>query len=487
MSLLLYNTLSKTKEEFRPIHVGKVGMYVCGPTVYDYPHIGNWKAFLNADLLRRLLEYHGYEVRMIKNITDVGHLTRDDMSQGDTGEDKIAQRAKREQRSPEDIARFYEDNFRKGENLLNILPAHTFPRATAHIKHMIALVKTLIQKGCAYESNGNVFFDISSFPHYGELSGNTPDTLKRGTRLEDDHPDKRNQWDFALWLKAPEDHLMKWESPWSIGYPGWHIECSAMSIEYLGDRFDIHTGGEDHIFPHHEAEIAQSEGATGTHPWVNYWVHGRHVLINKEKMSKSKGNGYSLEFLAEKGYRPSDIRMTLISGHYRSQMNLTWESLDQGKKLVDRITRWIKRLTEEAIPSTEPHPDAQKQNITSILEARDNAFWEALDDDLNVPKALAELNEVITLTNEAISEKRLTSDDRKRAHKMWEQWNTVLGITLPQPESNTIPEEIRRLAEKRDNARKNKDFQTADALRHEIDTIGYLLEDTPTGFTLKKK
>src|SRR6185369_5362975 len=328
--MLLYNTLSKQKEEFTPLHAGKVGMYVCGPTVYSYIHIGNIRAYVFADTLRRLLEDAGYEVRMIKNITDVGHLTADDVAQGDTGEDKIEKKAKAEKKTPAEIADFYETYAFAAEKAMNIEPAHYTPRATAHVKQMIKLIEELIEKGHAYEKNGNVFFDVTTFKNYGKLSGNTLENLEVGARLEE-HPDKKNPWDFALWLRAPKEHLMHWPSPWGEGYPGWHIECSAMSMEYLGDTFDIHTGGEDNIFPHHEAEIAQSESVTDK-PFVRYFLHTRHMLVNGEKMSKSKGNFFTLEDLLEKGFTQMDFRMALLGSHYRSQMNFSWEAMEQAKK-----------------------------------------------------------------------------------------------------------------------------------------------------------
>jgi cysteinyl-tRNA synthetase len=297
--LKLYNTLTKQKEEFIPINPGKVGMYSCGPTVYSYIHIGNIRAYLSADILRRYLEYKGFEVLAIKNITDVGHLTDDDIDQGDSGDDKMQKAALKEKKTPQEIARFYENYAKETEQEMNIKPAQFFPRATEHIPQMIKIIQTLIQSGFAYENNGNVFFDIAKFKDYGKLSGNTLEKLSIGSRLSEPHPDKKNQWDFALWLKAPENHIMKWDSPWSIGYPGWHIECSAMSMEYLGETFDIHTGGEDNIFPHHEAEIAQSECANNK-KFVNYWIHNRHLLFNGDKMSKSKGNLFTLENIKKK-------------------------------------------------------------------------------------------------------------------------------------------------------------------------------------------
>ncbi|HOF42458.1 MAG TPA: cysteine--tRNA ligase, partial [Candidatus Moranbacteria bacterium] len=333
--LKLFNSLSKIKEEFKPINPGKVGMYSCGPTVYGHIHIGNLKSYILSDLVKRYLEYSGYEVRLIKNITDVGHLSEDDLGQADSGEDKMLKAALIEKKTPEEIAKFYEDYFKTTEKEMNILPAQYFPRATAHVPQMIKIIEGLIQKGCAYEKNGNVFFDVTKFSNYGKLSGNTLENLKVGARLEE-HPDKKNPWDFALWLKAPEKHILKWESPWSLGYPGWHIECSAMSLEYLGNTFDIHTGGEDNIFPHHEAEIAQSECYTGK-KFANFWLHTRHLLMNGEKMSRSKGNLYTLEDIKEKGFSAMDLRLLFLSSHYRSRLDFSWNALEQAHKNLQRI------------------------------------------------------------------------------------------------------------------------------------------------------
>lgn len=481
--LSLYNTLTKKKGVFKPLTPGKVGMYVCGPTVYDYAHIGNIKAYTTSDLLRRQLEHLGFEVRMIKNITDVGHLTRDELSQGDTGEDKIEMQAKKEHRSPKEIARFYETYFKDTEKRMNILPAHYFPRATTHVPQMIELIKKLITNGHAYESNGNVFYDITSFSHYGELSGNTVENLKTGARIEEEHPDKRNQWDFALWLKAPKDHLMQWDSPWGRGYPGWHIECSAMSIEYLGDQFDIHTGGEDHIFPHHEAEIAQTEGATDKHPWVRFWIHTRHMMVDGKKMSKSKGNFYTLEDVEKKGYTAMHLRLALLSAHYRSQMNFTWDALDQAKKNFERITNWVEILERENMRSENKEdanftPSPAQEEVVNNFEQK---FWNALDDDLNTPLALSVLYELITYIN---SHKEVVS--LGTLWEMWNRMNSVLGFTLPTTSQNTLPQEVSALIAERDTARENKNFSLSDELRKKIESLGYTLEDSAEGTRVKK-
>jgi len=470
----LYNTLSKTKEEFKPINPGKVGMYTCGPTVYGYVHIGNLRAYMLADIIRRYLEYSGYEVRMIKNITDVGHLTQDDIAQGDSGEDKILKAANQEKKKPEEIAKFYEEYFKLAEKEMNILPAQYFPRATAHIPQMIKIIEGLIEKGYAYEKNGNVFFDVTKFSDYGKLSGNTLENLKVGARLEE-HPDKKNPWDFALWLKAPKEHLLHWESPWLIGYPGWHIECSAMSTEYLGSTLDIHTGGEDNIFPHHEAEIAQTESYTGQ-KFVNYWMHVRHLLVDGAKMSKSKGNLYTLEDIKEKEFSPMDLRLLFFSSHYRSQLDFSWKALGQAHKNIQKINDFILNL--EAVSSRNISA-AGTFDITDFQER----FEAAMDDDLNTPLALSVLYELISETNKKITDNSFSSEDAKKLLDFWKKMNSIFGIILAGQAE--IPEEIKDLVQKREAARQGKDFQKSDDLRALIEKKGYILKDTQDGTTIK--
>lgn len=476
----LYNTLTNKKENFEPIHPGKVGMYTCGPTVYGYIHIGNIRAYTNADILRRYLEYLGYEVRHIKNITDVGHLTDDDIAQGDTGEDKLIKKALKEKKTPEEIADFYENYFKEVEKEMNILPAQYFPKATAHVPQMIRIIKGLIEKEYAYEKNGNVFFDIEKFKDYGKLSGNTLENLKIGARLEE-HPDKKNPWDFALWLKAPKGHLMKWESPWGIGYPGWHIECSAMSTEYLGETIDIHTGGEDNIFPHHEAEIAQSECYSGKQ-FSKYWFHGGMLQDNGEKMSKSKGNLYLLEDLKEKGYSAMDLRMLLLSSHYKSSLNFSWNAMDQAKKNLEKISEFIKKLK-----SVEPEELSEKGKFDNkkLGEYKDK-FESAMDDNLNTPLALSAIYEMITEVNKLLSEKKISADQVQNILSFWVKINKVFGLILYNGIDEYIPEEIKKLAEKREDARKNKEFQRADELRDKLKEKGYEIKDLEGKYEIKK-
>lgn len=467
----LYNTLKRAKEEFIPLHAGKVGMYTCGPTVYDYLHIGNLRSYFFADTLRRTLEDSGYEVRLIKNITDVGHMTDDDVAQGDSGEDKVEKKAKAEKKTPAEVTAFYEEYFYRTEQALNILPAQYYPRATAHVKQMIALIEELIAKGHAYEKNGNVFFDVTSFPGYGKLSGNTLENLKVGARLEE-HPDKKNPWDFALWLRNTKGQIMEWESPWSTGYPGWHIECSAMSIEYLGDTFDIHTGGEDNIFPHHEAEIAQSEGATGKE-FARYFVHSRHLLVDGTKMSKSKGNFYTLEDILEKGFTPMDFRTLLLGSHYRSQMNFTWEALEQAKKNKETLFGVSERLEE-----------AEQSKETDAFNGGDDvlAIQQAMQDDLNTPEALALALSLTKKVNALLDQG--APIDTASLNLVYAKIFFLFGLVH---EKESIPKAVMKLAEERETARRAKDFAASDRLRQEIENLGYRVEDAPGGMKIRKQ
>jgi cysteinyl-tRNA synthetase len=478
MALKLYNTLTKSKQEFKPINPGKVGFYACGPTVYDYAHIGNLKTFIFEDVLRRYLEYSGYEVRYIMNITDVGHLTADDVNQADSGEDKMLKAALREKKTPEEIANFYSDRFFEDIEKLNFKKANYYPRATAHIKQIIKLIEELIKNRCAYEVNGNVFYDITKFEDYGKLSGKKLEDLKIGARLEE-HPDKKNPYDFSLWLKAPKEHLLKWKSPWSLGYPGWHIECSAMSIEYLGNTLDIHAGGEDHIFPHHENEIAQSEGAT-SEIFCNFWLHARFLLVDGQKMSKSKGNFYALKDILKKGYSAMDFRLFALSSHYRSQANFSWEAMDQAKVNLQRISEWVNNLN--IFRSLASKGVLEAKPLKEYLDK----FEEAMNDDLNTPLAISVLYDLITETNKLIAENRLGKDEAKKILVLWEKMNKVFGLIIFKEEK--IPEEIIKFAEERKKARENKDFKTSDELRDKILELGYIIEDLKDNkYTLKKK
>ena len=472
MTLSLFNTYSGRLEEFVPAEPGLVRMYNCGPTVYDYAHIGNMRTFLMADLLRRVLERRGYRVRQVMNITDVGHMTVDDIR--DTGEDKMAVAARRFGGDPLKVAEFYTAAFFEDLKALNFLEAESYPRATGTIPEMIALVERLVETGHAYVAGGNVYFDVRSFPRYGQLSGNTVEKLKAGARIEV-NDEKRHPADFALWKQDP-DHLMKWESPWGEGFPGWHIECSVMAMVALGETIDIHTGGEDNIFPHHECEIAQAEAATGKQ-FVRYWFHARHLLVDGEKMAKSKGNFYTLGDLVEKGYEPMAIRLALLSAHYRQPMNLTLEGIDEAKKNLERIRELVRRL--EPDDAVADRPEVGEAAARAVRE-----FDAALDDDLNTSVARAEVLGLVTDVNRAGLP--LSPADSARVREALKAFDAVLGLKLlDTAPAETLDDEVARLIKERIDARARKDFATADRIRTTLAARGILLDDTPSGTTWK--
>ena len=478
--LKLYNTLSNKKQKFKPIEPGKVRLYTCGPTVYNYAHIGNLSAYIFADILRRYLEFSGYEVRHIVNITDVGHLTADDVNQADSGEDKMLKAALREKKSPEEIANFYTEAFFQDIKKLNIKKAQYYPRATAHIDQMIKTIEALIEKGFAYEKNGNVFFDVEKFSEYGKLSNKKVEDLKHGARLEE-HPDKKNPYDFTLWLKAPKKHLLKWNSPWSLGYPGWHIECSAMSMEYLGETLDIHTGGEDHIFPHHENEIAQSECSTGKE-FSRFWFHNHFLLVDGQKMSKSKDNFYILQSIEEKGYLPMIFRLLILSSHYRSNINFTWDAMDQARANYEKIARFVETLEGIAKKGHGQKRTYQRTYVNTFL----NKFQNAMDDDLNTPLALSAVYELISQVNKDISENNFNASSANEALESWRKVCKVFGLVIKK-EDTSISNELNDLLSQRKEARKEKDFNKADSIRTKIEKLGYLVEDTKTGQKIRNK
>ncbi|MFQ5648172.1 MAG: cysteine--tRNA ligase, partial [Candidatus Aenigmatarchaeota archaeon] len=392
MVLRFYNTLTKKKEAFKPLKKGEVRMYNCGPTVYMYAHIGNFRAYVFADLLRRYLEWRGLKVKQVMNITDVGHMTFDVVADS-TGEDKVEKAAREEHKTPEQIARFYEEAFYEDAGKLNIKKAGVYPRATEHIPEMIEMIGKLLKKGYAYRGeDGWVYYDVTKFKGYGKLSGNTLEKLKAGHRLEV-KKEKRHPQDFALWIKNPK-HMMQWDSPWGRGYPGWHVECSAMSTKYLGLTLDIHTGGEDNIFPHHECEIAQSEGATGK-PFVKYWMHTRHLIVDGKKMSKSLGNFYTLRDLLKKGHSPKAIRFLLLSAHYRTKLNLTEAALRQAEKNVKGLEELAARLKE--IKDGKPNKELDK-----LTKKAGEEFGKAMDDDLNISLGLAKVFGFVREVNKAL-------------------------------------------------------------------------------------
>ncbi|HPP76522.1 MAG TPA: cysteine--tRNA ligase, partial [Armatimonadota bacterium] len=373
----LFNTLTRTKEEFIPLEPGKAGLYTCGPTVYNYAHIGNLRSYIFADILRRTLEFENYDVTQVMNITDVGHLTSDD----DIGEDKMEAGARREGKSIWDIARYYEDAFFVDIDKLNIERPTIVARATEHVPDMIDLVKRLEERGFTYETEQAVYFDVTKFPEYTKLAGQALEEKITAARAEvQEDPEKKNPADFALWFKATgrfKNHLMQWDSPWGMGFPGWHVECSAMSMRYLGETFDIHTGGIDHIPVHHTNEIAQSQAATGK-PFVRYWMHGEFLVVSGgEKMAKSAGEFLRLQVLTDKGYDPLAYRYLCLQVHYRSKLNFTWESLDAAQAGYNRLKAFID-VASRARGTEQPW----------VQEYRDR-FRDAITDDLNIPRAIA--------------------------------------------------------------------------------------------------
>jgi cysteinyl-tRNA synthetase len=454
----LHNSLTRRTEPLVPIEPGRVGIYTCGSTVYKYAHIGNLRTYLFGDLLHRTLEYLGYEVRYVKNITDVGHM-RDDQLDAIEGEDKIERAAETEGKSPTEIADFYTRAWLEDEALLNILPVDVMPKATEHIDEMLELTGRLVERGLAYEVDGTIYFDVGAFPDYGKLSGQKVEETHAGHRVEVES-DKRDPADFALWKRAGERRLMKWPSPWGDGFPGWHIECSAMSLKHLGERFDIHTGGIDLKFPHHEDEIAQSEGALG-HPVVSVWMHGEFLTMDDAKMAKSAGNIIRVAELPDLGYEPLAFRYLALTAHYRSKLDFTADAMHAATSGLARLRRAASGPDEPVDLAAEP---------MAGYRAR---FAEAVADDLALPRALAIAHEVASAGDLA--------DARRRALLL--DFDRVLGLSLDAPVADDapLPEGAAELLERRAAAREARDFATSDALRDELAGLGVEVRDTPDG------
>jgi cysteinyl-tRNA synthetase len=444
-------------------------MYNCGPTVYKRQHIGNFRAFAMADLLRRSFEYLGYRVTQIMNITDVGHLTEDDAADAQ-GEDKLQREAERRSLDPLEIARAEERNFTQDLAELDILPAHVYPRATDHVPEMIEMIQRLLDSGHAYVAGGYVYFDVASFERYGALSGNTLTELEAGAsgRVED-RGDKRSPHDFALWKRDPK-HLMQWDSPFGRGFPGWHIECSAMSRKHLGDTLDIHTGGPDNRFPHHECEIAQSECVTGQ-TFVRYWVHCGWVEIGGRKMSKRAGKFYTIPELQEMGFTGADARLYLIKQHYRAPLPFEIDLLEDAKKIRAKLNNFVHHEMAER-----PEATAQPE-VAALVEKTREDFRAALEDDLNTSAALASVHEFMTAVN------RLAPghEDAQRAIELMREIDTVLGVLDDAPIRGEGDAEIDALVAERDAARSARDFARADAIRDRLIEQGIEILDTPQG------
>jgi cysteinyl-tRNA synthetase len=472
MALQFHNTLTRQKEAFRTLEPGVVRMYNCGPTVYGRAHIGNLRTFLFADTLRRWLEYRGYEVRQVMNITDVGHILAD----ADEGEDKIEAQARKENRDPWSISRAWTELFFQDLAALGFRPAKVNPKASEHIPEMLEIIEGLLAKGCAYQVDGDVYFEVSKFPRYGRLSGNKVEDLDAGNRIEV-REEKRHPADFALWKSDPK-HLMKWKSRFGPdGFPGWHIECSAMSRKHLGDQLDIHTGGEDNIFPHHECEIAQTEAFTGR-PFAAFWMHSKFLQVDGGKMSKSLGNVYNLDDVRAKGFEPRQLRFCLIRGHYRAPLNFTWEIQKESAAALANLDDLVVRLRNAARGQG---ASASADDGLEEVGAAKAEFEAALDDDLNVPRALAELFKLRSL----VLEGKLGQSAAAAALQFVKQANGVLGVM--QTEEELIGDEIQKLIDARQEARKKKDFKESDRIRDYLLGKGIVLEDTAKGVSWKKK
>lgn len=465
MNIKLYNTLTRKKEDFNPLNGNEVRIYSCGPTVYSYAHIGNFRTYIFMDTLRRTLEHNGYKLKHVMNITDVGHLESD----ADEGEDKMEKAARKENKDPYEIAKFYTDVFLKDMKRLNIEMPEIIAKATDHIQEMLQFVEEIIENGYAYETSRGIYFDISKLDKYPVLSNRNVDEQIAGARVDVD-PEKRNPYDFALWIKAPENHIMKWESPWGLSYPGWHIECSAMGRKYLGEQFDIHTGGVDHIPTHHENEIAQSKGACGKVP-ANFWMHVEFLQVDGGKMSKSLGNTYTITQLQEKGIEPLAYKLFCFTAHYRTQLNFTFEGAVSAQKTLNRLREgWLKQ--KEGTDTVEQE----------IVEDYRNKFTEAINDDLNLPLAMGIVWEIVR--NEKKSE---------QFADLLLDFDKVLGLDLENSQkyldeqaSIELPEEIEKILEDRKQARENKNWELSDKLRDELKEKGYIVKDTKEGMTLEK-
>lgn len=476
MTLRLFNTYGREKQVFTPLEPGVVRMYNCGPTVYNRQHVGNFRAFLFADLLRRWLEHEGYEVRQVMNITDVGHLLDD----ADEGEDKIEARARREGLDPWKISAENAETFLDDLRRLGVQPAMLYPKATDHIPEMLEMVQALIESGHAYRVGDNVYFDVSKFPDYGRLSGNRVEDLEAGARLQV-NDEKRNPEDFALWKSDPA-HIMKWSTELGEhGFPGWHIECSAMARKHLGDRIDIHTGGEDNIFPHHECEIAQTEAFTGER-FANYWLHTKFLQVDGGKMSKSLGNVYSLDDVEERGYDLRVLRFCLLQGHYGTPLNFTWDSMKGAVTCVEKLDDLVLRARRAAglegdVQGAHDDPTAGRDRVAAAKET----FVSGMNDDLSVPQALPALFAL----RDAFVAGAIGQEAAKEALTLLEGIHGVLGVLKLETES--IDDRVQGLIQERIDARSNRDFARADQIRDDLLSEGIVLEDAGGATTWRRK
>ena len=459
MSFRIQNTLSRRVEEFVPLEAGHARMYTCGPTVYNFAHIGNFRAYVFEDLLRRWLKFKGFRVTQVMNLTDVDDKTiRDSQKAGKTLAAFTAEYAKA----------FFDD-----VRALNIEPAEHYPAATDHVPELIAIIAVLMEKGYAYRTeDGSIYFSIDKWPSYGKLAHLDRAGMRAGVRISSDEYEKENVADFALWKAWDEkDGAVAWDSPWGRGRPGWHIECSAMSMKYLGPSFDIHTGGVDNIFPHHEDEIAQSEAANGK-PFATYWMHCAHLMVEGQKMSKSRGNFHTLRDVLARGYSGREVRYELLATHYRAPLNFTFGSLDAARTALRRVDEFTARLAEAA-------DGAKAGTLPGWARAAENRFEAAMDEDLNVSAALAALFDAIREGNAALDAKALDAAGAAAARDLFRRWDGALGV-LEKP-AEAIPPAVQTLLDRRQAARAAKDWKQSDVLRDEIAVLGWIVKDTPKG------
>lgn len=483
--LRLYNSLTKHEEDFVPQNGKDVTMYTCGPTVYGRPHIGNYSSFLMADLLRRWLEVRGHTVHHVKNITDVGHLVAD----AESGEDKIEKQARKEKADPLAIARHYTEQYLEDEKALNMLEPEARPRATETIPEMIEMIESLLKNGHAYETEDGVYFDVTSFPKYGELSGNTLDNIDAGARVKVDEK-KKHPADFALWKKTVGEnahHMLKWPSPWGEGFPGWHIECSAMSRKFLGNTIDIHTGGEDNIFPHHECEIAQSECVTHL-PFVHTWLHKRRIDMGDEKMSKSLGNVLTIPDIIAQGYDPMDLRYYLLSVHYRTRLKFTEKGMSDSRKAREKIVAWMEEVMKEVEKRSAMNDDENEhcdhhENEQETLATLYGDFRDAMNSDLNTPAALAAIFEMISWYRNAHD---ICTDTLADLHMVITFIRHTFGCFDASEKKQDIPADVQALLDERAAARTAKNFAESDRLRDAIAARGYTVKDGADGQVVTK-
>ena len=481
--LVIYNTLNRKKEVFQPLHAPHVGMYVCGPTVYGDPHLGHARPAITFDLLFRYLQHIGYKVRYVRNITDVGHLESD----GDEGEDKIGKKARLEELEPMEVVQFYTNSYHRTMDSLNVLRPSIEPSASGHVMEQIEMTQEILDKGFAYESNGSVYFDVETYNkahNYGILSRRDIDDLLETTRELDGQDEKRRSADFALWKKATPEHIMRWKSPWSVGFPGWHIECSVMSTRYLGDQFDIHGGGLDLLFPHHECEIAQNTAVNGK-PSVTYWMHNNMITVNGTKMGKSLGNFINLEEffdgshrLLDKAYEPMIIRFFILQSHYRSIVDFSVEALHAAETALKRLLDASNNI------ASIPVSDASTVEVKSLRQK----CYDAMNDDLNTPIVLSHLFEATRIINSGIAGiEKLSQHDLDELADLFKIFlHDLLGIqdsvALKDSSYEAFEKAVNMLLEMRQEAKRNKDWATSDKIRDDLTKAGFVIKDTPTGF-----